>query len=142
MAEGRVRIGTSGWNYPSGAGTWNGVFYPPKGRAHRPPGFDELGYYATHFDTVEVNSTFYRIPSPEVTRRWVQRTPQTFEFSIKLYQKFTHPKMFADATGAATTDVTQDDVDLVRASLEPVQTAGKLGALLAQFPPQASNGTR
>ncbi len=141
MAEGRVRIGTSGWNYPSGAGTWNGVFYPPKGRAHRPPGFDELGYYATHFDTVEVNSTFYRIPSPEVTRRWVQRTPQTFEFSIKLYQKFTHPKMFADATGAATTDVTQDDVDLVRASLEPVQTAGKLGALLAQFPPSFKRNT-
>ena len=53
MSEGRLLIGTSGWNYPSGKGTWNGVFYP---RA-RPKGFDELRYYAEHFHTVEVNST-------------------------------------------------------------------------------------
>ena len=54
-----VRVGTSGWNSPSGQGTWNGVFYPKP----RPKGFDELAYYAEHFDTVEVNSTFYTKPT-------------------------------------------------------------------------------
>ena len=52
----RLRIGTSGWHYPSGKGTWNGVFYPPtRGRAK---GFDELSFFAEHFNTVELNSTF------------------------------------------------------------------------------------
>src|SRR3981081_1887647 len=90
-----LRIGTSGWNYPSGRGTWNGVFYPPsRGRAK---GFDELSFYAEHFNTVEVNSTFYGQPRVDVTRGWADRTPAGFEFSIKLYQKFTHPKMFEAA---------------------------------------------
>src|SRR5437899_9956534 len=88
-----VRIGTAGWNYPSGKGTWNGVFYPKP----RPKGFDELAVYAEHFDTVEVNSTFYGQPRAEVTRGWVDRTPRGFEFSLKLYQKFTHPSMFKKA---------------------------------------------
>src|SRR6267378_1892710 len=69
-----VRIGTSGWNYPTGRGTWNGVFYPLPRR--RPKGFDELSYYAEHFDTVEVNSTFYGQPREDVCRRWASRTPQ------------------------------------------------------------------
>src|SRR5213079_3008049 len=87
-----VRVGTSGWNYPSGRGTWNGVFYPKR----RPKGFDELAYYAEHFDTVEVNSTFYGQPRAEVCRGWADRTPRGFEFAIKLYQKFTHPRMFGE----------------------------------------------
>ncbi|MCC6988359.1 MAG: DUF72 domain-containing protein, partial [Acidobacteria bacterium] len=52
-----VRIGTSGWSYPGGLGTLNGVFYPAKDA--RPLGFDELEFYARWFDVVEVNSTFY-----------------------------------------------------------------------------------
>src|SRR3954463_3873273 len=89
-----LRIGTSGWSYPSGRGTWNGVFYPPsRGRAK---GFDELSFYAEHFNTVEVNSTFYGQPRAAVSRTWADRTPPGFEFSIKLYQKFTHPKMFKE----------------------------------------------
>src|SRR6266542_1693665 len=88
-----LRIGTSGWSYPAGRGTWNGVFYPRP----RPKGFDELAFYAEHFDTVEVNSTFYGQPRADVTRGWAERTPPGFEFSIKLYQKFTHPKMFKTA---------------------------------------------
>ena len=67
MTGRHIRIGTSGWHYPGGAGAWNDVFYPPRGRRHRPPGFDELEYYAEHFDTVEVNSTFYGVPRPAVT---------------------------------------------------------------------------
>jgi uncharacterized protein YecE (DUF72 family) len=90
-----VRIGTSGWNYPTGRGTWNGIFYPlPRAR---PKAFDELSFYAEHFDTVEVNSTFYGQPRPEVCRKWAERTPSGFEFSVKLYQKFTHPGMFKQA---------------------------------------------
>ena len=57
-------------------------------------GFDELAFYADHFNTVEVNSTFYGQPRPDVCRRWASRTPADFEFSVKLYQKFTHPEMF------------------------------------------------
>ena len=70
MAIAPVRIGTSGWNYPKGQGTWNGVFYPPA--RGRPPGFDELAFYADHFNTVEVNSTFYGQPRPDVVRAWAE----------------------------------------------------------------------
>ena len=144
-----LRIGTSGWNYPTGAGTWNGIFYPPARK--RPKGFDELAFYARHFDTVEVNSTFYGQPRADVCRAWSDRTPAGFEFSIKLYQQFTHPKMYQervakslprDAGGTedsawleALTKPNQADIDEFRRGIDPLATAGKLGALLAQFPP-------
>jgi uncharacterized protein YecE (DUF72 family) len=142
-----VHIGTSGWSYPSGKGTWNGLFYPAT-RSTRAgtAGFDELRFYADHFDTVEVNSTFYGQPRDEITRGWVARTPARFTFSLKLYQKFTHPKMFKEAAlksapgseGALLdllAQVTQSDVDDFKAGIEPIARAGKLGALLTQFPP-------
>jgi uncharacterized protein YecE (DUF72 family) len=136
-----IRVGTSGWSYPSGKGTWNGIFYPvPAGRRPRgAPKFDELSFYAEHFDTVEINSSFYRIPAPETARKWAERTPAGFEFSLKLYQKFTHPEMFVKATGADPTDLGQPDVDEFRAAIEPLAKAGKLGALLAQFPASFKN---
>jgi uncharacterized protein YecE (DUF72 family) len=129
-----VRIGTSGWSYPAGAGTWNGIFYPPKSK-----GFDELAFYARHFDTVEVNSSFYRVPSASTTASWARRTPKEFDFSLKLYQKFTHPEMFLKATGQDPADLDRKDVDEFRVALEPLATAGKLGALLAQFPASFKN---
>ena len=142
-----VRIGTSGWNYPSGRGTWTGVFYPPKRR--RPKDFDELAFYAEHFNTVEVNSTFYGQPRQEVCRGWAERTPSDFEFSVKLYQKFTHPKMFEErVTSSLPDDAKGDrgllqalarpnlsDLDEFRRGIDPLASRGKLGALLAQFPP-------
>jgi uncharacterized protein YecE (DUF72 family) len=142
-----LRIGTSGWNYPSGKGTWNGVFYPPS--RGRPKGFDELAFYAEHFDTVEVNSTFYGQPRPEVCRGWAERTPPGFEFSVKLYQKFTHPRMFEERVASALPEDVRGqssllqmlaqpndaDLDEFRRGIEPLASAGKLGALLAQFPP-------
>ncbi|HEV3483882.1 MAG TPA: DUF72 domain-containing protein [Vicinamibacterales bacterium] len=135
---GEIRIGTSGWSYPSGNGTWNGIFYPvPAGRKTRggkAGSFDELAFYAEHFDTVEVNSTFYRVPSIEMTKSWVRRTPRDFEFSLKLFQKFTHPEMFEKATGASAWDLGRQDVDGFRTAIDPLASAGKLGALLAQFP--------
>ena len=139
-----IRIGTSGWSYPSGPGTWAGVFYPPGARGSRGRKFDELAYYAEHFDTVEVNSSFYRPPDPEMARKWADRTPAGFDFSLKLYQKFTHPAMYKKATspGLPADDavgsmpaVTRVDVDGFKTGLAPLADAGKLGVLLAQFPP-------
>lgn len=122
------RVGTSGWNYPTGRGTWNGIFYPlPEDRER---GFDELRFYAERFSTVEVNSTFYGQPRAGVTLGWVRRTPDFFDFSIKLFQKFTHPGMAVDPG-----PVTQDDVDQFKGGIEPLAAAGRLGAILAQFPP-------
>jgi uncharacterized protein YecE (DUF72 family) len=158
-----LRIGTSGWSYPSGKGTWNGLFYPAT-RSVRDgtKGFDELRFYSEHFDTVEVNSTFYGQPRADVARSWAERTPPGFEFSIKLYQKFTHPKMFKEAALKSVhrqgleglpsktedslldllAEVTQSDLDDFRAGIEPLASAGKLGALLAQFPPSFKNDER
>jgi len=122
-----LRIGTSGWNYPTGRGTWNGIFYPlPEDRQR---GFDELAFYAERFNVVEVNSTFYGQPRPNVTLGWARRTPATFEFAVKLYQKFTHPGMTTDATPISTTDV-----DAFKGGIDPLAAAGKLGPILAQFP--------
>ena len=135
-----IRIGTSGWSYPTGKGTWNGIFYPVARKSKRGAGkFDELAFYAEHFDTVEINSTFYGVPSADTARGWAKRTPPSFEFSLKLYQKFTHPEMFQEQTGAYPTDLGFKDVDEFRAMLDPLASAGKLGALLAQFPPSFKN---
>ncbi len=146
MTAAELRIGTSGWNYPSGRGTWNGIFYPPsRGRSKS---FDELSYYAEHFNTVEVNSTFYGQPRADVCRTWAQRTPARFDFSVKLYQKFTHPKMYKQqfAKGSATAPGSdrllealirpnESDLDDFKRGVDPLAVAGKLGPLLAQFPP-------
>jgi uncharacterized protein YecE (DUF72 family) len=148
---GDLRIGTSGWNYPGGRGTWNGIFYPPaRGRS---ADFDELTYYAEHFNTVEVNSTFYGQPRAEVTRGWAERTPDDFEFSVKLYQKFTHPRMFEERVERSLRETRSDaesvkelarptaaDLDEFRKGIEPLVRSDKLGALLAQFPPSFKNG--
>jgi uncharacterized protein YecE (DUF72 family) len=125
--QGRIRIGTSGWSYPSGKGTWKGLFYPKKRG-------DELSFYAEHFDTVEVNSSFYGPPTPATAKKWAERTPGGFEFALKLYQKFTHPEMFAKATGKDPFDLTKADVDEFCRAIAPLADAGKLGPLVAQFP--------
>src|SRR5262249_2952473 len=97
-------------------------------------------------------------PRADVCRRWAARTPDGFEFSAKLYQKFTHPEMFKktltrklpDASAAARTAAedhwldrlarpNQADLDQFRSGIEPVASAGKLGALLAQFPASFRN---
>ena len=129
-----LRIGTSGWNYPTGRGTWNGIFYPPKAKGRRSKGnatapFDELAYYAEHFDTVEINTTFYGQPKATVAQSWADRTPSAFDFSLKLYRKLTH----AEVPGVPALD--PDAIDEYRRGIEPLANAGKIGALLAQFPP-------
>ena len=159
-----IRVGTSGWHYPSGKGTWDGVFYPPKrGRAKT---FDELAFYAEHFNTVEINATFYGQPRAEVSRAWARRTPAGFEFSVKLYQKFTHPGMFQKRveqslptesgpgrSGGSDEDARREiveelarpnaaDLDEFRRGIDPLASSGKLGAILAQFPPSFKKGER
>ena len=88
MSAHEPRIGCSGWNYAH----WrNGVFYPPR-CAQR----NWLEFYARHFDTVEVNSTFYRLPrEPSVARR-LEQTPEGFTFAVKVSRYVTHIKRLAD----------------------------------------------
>ena len=127
----KIYIGTSGWSYPKGEGTWKGFFYPP-GK------IVELEYYSRYFSTVEINSSFYRPPNPGYVYNWVRRVPKDFLFTMKLWQKFTHPRMYRDATGQEAV-ISQADVDTFKSSIEPLAKSGKLGALLAQFPPSFKN---
>ena len=116
---GVVRFGPAGWDYPD----WAGKVYP----APKPKGFDPLRYLADFFQTVEINSTFYRPPAPKVAQQWVERVRdhQDFQFTAKLFRRFTHER---------STAWTVDEVDAVRAGLDPLAGADKLGALLLQFP--------
>lgn len=72
MAEGRVRVGTSGWVYRS----WRGPFYP-----QTLPERDWFKYYATQFDTAEINATFYRLPSQAAVAAWREAAPADFHFA-------------------------------------------------------------
>jgi uncharacterized protein YecE (DUF72 family) len=123
-----IYIGTSGWSYPTGEGRWEGVFYPPGKKV------DQLEFYSDHFNAVEVNSTFYRPVYPNVAKSWAKKTPADFRFAVKLYQKFTHPRMFQESTGTEA-EIDRGDFDQFRAGLDPLLESGKLGCLLAQFPP-------
>jgi uncharacterized protein YecE (DUF72 family) len=130
-SEANIYIGTSGWSYPKGEGTWKGFFYPP-GK------INELEYYGQFFNTVEINSSFYRPPDPGYVYNWVRRVPAGFLFAVKLWQKFTHPKMYKEATGEDAA-ISRQDVDMFSRCLEPLARSDKLGALLAQFPPSFKN---
>ncbi|HZU06435.1 MAG TPA: DUF72 domain-containing protein [Chloroflexota bacterium] len=125
---GVIYVGTAGWSYPQGEGRWEGLFYPADRR------IDRLQYYARFFNAVEINSSFYRPLLPHVARSWARKTPPAFRFTAKLYQKFTHPKMYQEATGEAA-DLRAEDFAQFKAGIAPLAEAGKLGALLAQFPP-------
>lgn len=109
-----IRIGTSGYSFDD----WVGEFYPP-GTAKG----EMLHYYARRFDTVEVNSTYYRIPHPMVLRKMEEKTGAGFEFVIKANQEMTHKG--------------SRDASLYRRFkevLEPVKEAGKFSGILLQFP--------
>ncbi len=112
----RAWIGTSGWSYKHWHG---GVFYPEDLKRGT-----ELEFYARHFDTVEVNSSFYHVPQEKTVRRWAQRAPHGFIFSMKGSRFITHTRKLADI---------DDALDLV---LGRVRLLGeKLGVLLFQLPP-------
>jgi len=85
---------------------------------------DELKFYARYFNTVEINSTFYRPCNPKTAESWAKRTPDDFEFTVKVWQQFTHNK---DQWSAA-------DAEEFRSGILPLVEARKLGCLLFQFP--------
>jgi uncharacterized protein YecE (DUF72 family) len=78
-----IHVGTSGWSYDH----WSGVLYPPGA-----PPADRLGHYTQRFGTVELNSSFYRWPKPATFRRWRDRLPDGFRFSVKAPRGLTHAK--------------------------------------------------
>ena len=110
-----LHLGTIGWSY----NFWKGNFYPNKIASK-----DFLSYYATKFDTVEVDSTFYRIPTDQAVTNWKKQTPKNFLFSLKFPNVITHIKMLKDCER-------ETKVFLERANL----LEEKLGPLLLQFPP-------
>ncbi len=124
----RLYVGTSGWSYPKGQGTWEGTFYPPKLKDS-----DKLTFYAQYFNTVEINSSFYRPPNQYAAKAWAGKVPDDFRFTVKLWQKFTHPKMFEAATGQKSF-VAEEDFTVFAEGINPLAHAGKLGVVLAQFP--------
>lgn len=114
-----IRFGVAGWDYRD----WWGQVYPDP----KPRGFDPLAYLVRFFDTIEINSTFYRPPAPRSATSWAKRVAANprFSFTAKLWQRFTHQR--DEAWGAA-------DVAAVRDGLGPLKDAGRLGCLLVQFP--------
>jgi uncharacterized protein YecE (DUF72 family) len=114
-----IRIGPAGWSYRD----WEGVVYPRP----RPRGFDPLAFLAGYFDTIEINSTFYRPAGAESAISWASRIRQNprFRFAAKLWRRFTHERDEA---------FTAKDVAAARAGLDPLRDAGRLGAVLLQFP--------
>jgi uncharacterized protein YecE (DUF72 family) len=125
-------IGTSGFSYPGKppAG-WYGAFYPER----KTKGFDELTYFSQIFSACEINQTFYRPPSTKITSAWAAKTPDDFKFAIKLWQKFTHPKKISRKKADEVWEPPQQkDFDEFRAGILPLADAGKLGALLLQYP--------
>ena len=111
-----VRIGCSGWNYSD----WRERVYP-KGL----PQSRWLEHYATLFDTVEVNNTFYRLPSPKSVAGWVERTPPGFVLAVKASRYLTHIKRLTDLS---------QGVERFFASIEPLVGTSKLGPVLWQLP--------
>jgi uncharacterized protein YecE (DUF72 family) len=143
---GRIRVGTAGWTDKS---LIDAGWYPPE--ASNPE--QRLKYYASRFPLVEVDSAYYALPAERTAQAWAARTPDGFTFNVKAFSLFTqHPtpvRMFPadlrEAVGQAGKDrvylkdvdpeVTGEAWNRFLAALEPLRRAGKLGAILLQFPP-------
>jgi len=111
----RVRVGTSGYNYPE----WKGSFYPADIKPAR-----YLPYYAEHFSTVEINASFYRMPTPKTVQGWADAVPDGFTFVLKAPQRITHFARLRDVD------------EPVRAFCDVARTLGaRLGPLFFQLPP-------
>jgi uncharacterized protein YecE (DUF72 family) len=112
-----IRVGCSGWNYEH----WrNGVFYPP-----RLPPRRWLEFYSRHFDTVEVNATFYRLPKESAVANWVRETPSGFLFTVKMSRYVTHIKRLRDLPPS---------LELFYSRIRPLANSPKLGPVLWQLP--------
>jgi uncharacterized protein YecE (DUF72 family) len=111
-----LHVGCSGWNYRS----WRGAFYPEGEPARR-----WLELYAERFDTVEVNTTFYRLVARAAVERWVEQSPAGFCFAVKASRYLTHIKRLAGI---------REGVGRFYERIEPLAAAGKLGPVLWQLP--------
>lgn len=112
-----LRVGPAGWSYAD----WRGIVYPRR----KPRGFHEAAYLSEYFDTIEINTSFYHPLQPDHCRQWlnyVAANPR-FLFTAKLWQKFTHEN-----------NANVEDEHAVRAGFDVLRDAGKLGAVLLQFP--------
>ncbi|MHC4780915.1 MAG: DUF72 domain-containing protein [Planctomycetota bacterium] len=116
---GDICFGTAGWDYAD----WKGIVYPPGA----PSRFDGLAFLARLFDTVEVNSSFYRPPSAKNATSWLERTSSApgFCFTLKLHRRFTHERDRMWSVG---------EVDEFRRGADVIAGGGRLGAVLVQFP--------
>src|SRR5260370_2518897 len=117
VSAGTIRIGPAGWSYAD----WAGIVYP----ARKPRGFHEAAYLAEFFDTIEINTSFYQPPRAQHCRQWIARVSANprFLFTAKLWQKFTHEPHAGEEEARA-----------VREGFDVLRAAGKLGAVLLQFP--------
>ncbi len=113
-----IRVGPAGWSYQD----WEGIVYPPKKGSK----FDPLTYLGEFFDTIELNNTFYRPPTPQMGKSWVNRVASNprFKFTAKLYRNFTHQREILN----------EADEAVFKNGLQPLMEEGRLGALLLQFP--------
>ena len=114
--RGSVRIGCSGWNYRH----WRELVYPKGLPARR-----WFGHYATLFDTVEVNTTFYRLPTISAVTGWVEQSPPDFLFAVKASRFLTHMKRLTDMA---------EPVRRFYERIEPLARTPKLGPVLWQLP--------
>ncbi|MDE3073969.1 MAG: DUF72 domain-containing protein [Chloroflexota bacterium] len=111
-----LRIGTSGWVYKH----WRDIFYPPK-----EPERSWLEFYAQHFDTVEINFSFYRLPAEKTFAGWRQRTPAGFRFAVKGSRYITHVKRL---------DVERESIDRLAERVDALED--RAGPVLWQLPPE------
>lgn len=141
MSTGRILVGTASWSDPGFVEKWY-----PRGM----PAGDRLGWYAQHFDMVEVNSTFYAVPEARTVQRWSANTPDGFVFDVKLHQllsrhsaqlKMLPPELQrrveTDAKGRVrlTPQIEEDVTRAFLRAIEPLRRDEKLGALLLQLSP-------
>ncbi len=142
-----IRVGTASWTERTLIES--GVFYPPDVRTAE----GRLKFYARHFDTVEVDSTYYSSPSERNSLLWAERTPPGFLFNIKAYSMLTRhpttlktmakvlreslPGQYREQTRAIEfpNEILEAAFDMFTSALKPLQDAAKLGCVLFQFPP-------
>jgi uncharacterized protein YecE (DUF72 family) len=143
---GAIVVGTSSWADPGFVADW----YPP-----RMPARERLAWYAQRFDAVEVNSTFYAVPARETVARWCEVTPAHFTFDVKLHRLLSRHAAPADSLPVAlrdrvdvtsrgrvrhTPEIEAALTEELLAAVEPLESAGKLGALLLQLSPAFAPG--
>jgi uncharacterized protein YecE (DUF72 family) len=123
-----IRVGVAGWDYPD----WEGIVYP----SPLPRGFDRLSFLADCFDSVEINVTFYRQPDRDMARSWASRVASrsSFRFTAKLYREMTHLRRDGAQDAGSLVANLKPEADRFLSGIDPIVSAGLLGALLVQFP--------